>query len=110
MHQPYDRSGVRADDIRFDPAWHHVMRPRGRARGRRRGVGRPAAGAQVARAAKFIGVAQVEAGSTCPLAMTYACVPALRLSPAVAAVWEPLVTGGIYDTRCAAGRLRSAAR
>ncbi|MGQ0463696.1 MAG: acyl-CoA dehydrogenase family protein [Sporichthyaceae bacterium] len=99
VHRPYDRSGVRADEIRFDPAWHHVMRL-----AVEHGVGGAVwadsrSGAQVARAAKFVGVAQVEAGSTCPLAMTYACVPALRLSPAVAAVWEPLVTSGVYDTR-----------
>src|SRR5688572_30579713 len=25
VHVPYDRSGVGVDEIRFDPAWHHVM-------------------------------------------------------------------------------------
>ena len=99
VHLPYDRSGARVDEIRFDPAWHHVM-----GLAVEHGVAGAVwaddgPGAQVARAAKFIGVAQVEAGSTCPLAMTYACVPALRLDPTVAAQWEPLVTSGIYDTR-----------
>ena len=41
----------------------------------------PRPGAHVARAARFIMLAQVEAGITCPLAMTYSCVPALRLEP-----------------------------
>ncbi|HEX3613876.1 MAG TPA: acyl-CoA dehydrogenase family protein [Sporichthyaceae bacterium] len=98
-HVPYDRSGVRVDEIRFDPSWHHVMRlavEHGVA-GAVWADDQP--GAQVARAAKFIGVAQVEAGATCPLAMTYACVPALRLDPNAAAIWEPLVTSGIYDPR-----------
>jgi putative acyl-CoA dehydrogenase len=99
VHRPYDRSGVRSDEISFDPAWHHVMRLAVED-GVAAGVwadSDPAA--QVVRAAKFIGVAQVEAGSTCPLAMTYACVPALRLTDAVAARWEPLVTSNVYDTR-----------
>ncbi len=99
VHRPYDRSGERTDEIVFDPAWHHVMKL---------AVEHGVAGAvwaddgpaaQVVRAAKFIGVAQVEAGSTCPLAMTYACVPALRLTEAVAARWEPPVTAGVYDPR-----------
>lgn len=99
LHQPYDRSGVRVDEIQFNPAWHRVLRL---------GIEHGAAGAvwadsgpgaQVSRAAKFIAVAQVEAGTTCPLAMTYACVPALRLAPAVAELWEPLVTAGVYDPR-----------
>lgn len=98
VHVPYDRSGARVDEIRFDPAWHHTMRlavEHGVSGAVWRDTG---PGAQVARAAKFIGVAQVEAGSTCPLAMTYACVPALRLSPAGAG-WESLVSSGVYDTR-----------
>lgn len=110
VHVPYDRSGVRVDAIDFVPAWDHVMRL---------GVEHGASGAvwadadqpaaQVARAAKFIGVAQVEAGSTCPLAMTYACVPALRLTPSVAHFWEPRVTSGVYDPRdVASGQKRGA--
>jgi putative acyl-CoA dehydrogenase len=98
VHRPYDRSGARTDEVTFDPAWHAHMRL-----AVEHGVGGavwadagPAA--QVVRAAKFIGVAQVEAGSTCPLAMTYACVPALRLTAGVAERWEPLVTSGVYDT------------
>jgi putative acyl-CoA dehydrogenase len=100
VHSPYDRSGVRSDEIVFDPAWHHIMRlavEHGGAGAVWADPDQPAA--QVARAAKFIGVAQVEAGSACPLAMTYACVPALRLTPTVAERWERLVTAGAYDTR-----------
>jgi len=32
---------------------------------------------------------QVEAGVMCPLSMTYAAIPSLRLNPSVAAAWEP---------------------
>ena len=95
----HDRSGERVDEIRFHPAWHELMRL-----SVERGVtGAPWAddrpGAHVARAARFIMVAQVEAGITCPLAMTYSCVPALRLTPEAAGLWEPLVSSGVYDPR-----------
>ncbi|EHN12063.1 Acyl-CoA dehydrogenase [Patulibacter medicamentivorans] len=86
-------------EVRFDPAFHAIMR-----RAVEHGItGVPWAderpGAHVARAAKFMLLAQVEAGSTCPMAMTYSCVPALRLSDAVAAEWEPRVSSGVYDPR-----------
>ncbi|MBA2347100.1 MAG: acyl-CoA dehydrogenase family protein [Solirubrobacterales bacterium] len=101
VHRPYDRGGARTDEVTFTPAWDHVMRL-----AVEHGVAGavwadPHPAAQVARAAKFIGVAQVEAGSTCPLAMTYACVPALRLSDEVAARWEGPVTAGVYDPSAA---------
>ncbi len=99
MHQPYDRSGVRTDEIRFDPAWHHILRLAVEHGAAGAVWADDSPGAQVARAAKFIAVAQVEAGATCPLAMTYACVPALRLTVSVAQRWERLVTAGVYDPR-----------
>lgn len=101
-HVPYDRSGSRTDDIAFHPAWHRVL---GAAveHGVAGGVwrdGRP--GAHVARAAKFIAIAQAEAGVCCPIAMTSSSVPALRLAePAVADQWERLATSTTYDPRVA---------
>ena len=92
-----DRDGERADAIDFHPAWHDLM---GLAMDHGIGGGswaQDAPGAHVARAAKFILHAQVEAGTTCPLAMTWSSVGALRLEPEVAAVWEPLVTSGVYE-------------
>ncbi len=100
QHVPYDRSGERTDAIRFHPAWHEVL---GAAVGAGVAGGvwadaRP--GAHVARAAKFLAVAQAEAGVTCPIAMTNASVPALRLAePEVARLWERLTTSSTYDPR-----------
>jgi putative acyl-CoA dehydrogenase len=93
----YDPDGRHADEIDFHPAWHRLM-----ATSVEHGIAGapwadPRPGAHVARAAKFLMIAQVEAGITCPLAMTYSCVPALRLAEATAG-WEPLVSSGIYDT------------
>jgi putative acyl-CoA dehydrogenase len=93
----HDRFGRRLDEIDFHPSYHSLM-----AVATRRGMHaapwadrRP--GAHVARAAKFYLWAQVEAGHGCPISMTYAAVAALRLQPAVAATWEPLLTARAYD-------------
>ena len=103
QHLPYDRSGARTDDIAFHPAWHRVLGVAvegGVAGGVWRDV-RP--GAHVARAAKFIAIAQAEAGVTCPIAMTSSSVPALRLAePDIAAQWEALATSTTYDPSVAA--------
>jgi putative acyl-CoA dehydrogenase len=42
---------------------------------------------------------QAEAGYACPITMTFAVVPALRVQPELAAEWEPLVTATTYDPR-----------
>lgn len=96
---PYDRGGARTDAIALHPGWHEVLGAAVRAgvSGAAWTDGRP--GAHVARAAGFIAINQAEAGVGCPLAMTHSSVPALRLEPSVAAVWEPLVTSGSYDPR-----------
>jgi len=93
----HDRYGNRIDEVEFHPAWHHLMAT---------AVGHglhaapwaaPQQGAHVARAAAFYLWTQVEAGHGCPISMTYAAVPALRLQPDVAERWEPLLTAREYD-------------
>jgi len=56
-------------------------------------------GAHVARAALLFLHTQAEAGSCCPLTMTFASVPALRQQPEVYAEWEPRLLGTQYDPR-----------
>jgi putative acyl-CoA dehydrogenase len=75
------------DRVEFHPAWHSLL-----ALGIREGLQRP--GSHVARAATFMALAQVEAGVGCPLSMTHAAVPTLRLEPSLAAEWEPRVIAG----------------
>jgi len=93
----HDRFGERIDEVEFHPAWHELMKV---------AIGhglhalpwresRP--GAHAARAAAFYVWSQVEGGHGCPVSMTYAAVPALRKSPALAAEWEPLMTSLDYD-------------
>jgi putative acyl-CoA dehydrogenase len=59
----------------------------------------PKAGAHVARAAGNYLHTQVEAGHGCPITMTFAAIPALRLQPDLAALWEPKITARVYDPR-----------
>ena len=44
----------------------------------------PEPGAHVARAAAFMCLSQAEAGTGCPISMTYSVIPALRRQPEVA--------------------------
>jgi putative acyl-CoA dehydrogenase len=93
----HDRYGHRIDEVDFHPAWHSLMEvavSEGLA-GAPWADERP--GAHVARAAGFYTWGQVEAGHGCPISMTYAVVPALRSSPELAAVYEPLLTSRTYD-------------
>ena len=93
----HDRFGERIDEVEFHPAWHELMKV---------AVGHglhalpwrePRLGAHAARAAAFYVWSQVEGGHGCPISMTYAAVPALRKTPALASQWEPLMTTLDYD-------------
>jgi putative acyl-CoA dehydrogenase len=109
VHLVYDRSGRRVDAAEFHPSWHSLLD----IAAWHGLMGRPWSetqrGAHAARAARFILLAQVEAGVMCPISMTYASVPALRLDPGLAEVWEPLVMSAEYDPRPLPGKLKRGA-
>ncbi|MFD9033949.1 acyl-CoA dehydrogenase family protein [Streptomyces sp. NPDC059567] len=90
----HDRYGNRIDEVEFHPAWHRLL-GRSVGAGLTDAWGRP--GGHVRRAAGFMLATQTEAGHGCPLSMTHAAVPALRTDPALAAVWEPLLTSHAYE-------------
>jgi putative acyl-CoA dehydrogenase len=93
----HDRYGNRIDEVDFHPYWHELMTV-GVEHGLQGAAWRDErAGAHVARAAKFFVWGQVEAGHTCPLAMTYAAIPALRHNKELAERYEPLLAAKIYD-------------
>ncbi len=108
----HDRGGRRIDEVEFHPSWHallglgveHGLHALPWSRAYR---GRP--GAQVARAAKFLMLAQVEAGVGCPLSMTYSAVPALAAEPELAAEWIPRLTAAAYDPRLVPAREKAGA-
>ncbi len=93
----HDRFGHRIDEIAFHPAWHELMSL---------AIGHGAhslawtarrPGAHVARGILSYLWNQGESGICCPLGMTYSAIPALRLQPDLAAVWEPFITSTRYD-------------
>jgi len=93
----HDRFGQRVDEVEFHPAYHELMRVATRS-------GLHAAPwtsddlvAHTARAAKFYVWGQVEAGHGCPISMTYAAVPALRVAPKIAQLWEPRLSNRNYE-------------
>ncbi|ELG3104312.1 TPA: isovaleryl-CoA dehydrogenase [Escherichia coli] len=74
----YDAQGRRLDDVRFHPAWHLLMQALCTNRVHNLAWEEDArSGAFVARAARFMLHAQVEAGSLCPITMTFAATPLL---------------------------------
>ena len=59
----------------------------------------PQPGAHVARAAGFMCLSQAEAGTGCPISMTYSVIPALRRQPDCRRGWEPRFLSLNYDRR-----------
>ncbi len=101
VHKPvlrtHDARGTRIDEVEFHPAWHELMTIAVRHGLHAAPWADQTPGAHVARAAKFMVWTQTEAGHGCPISMTYACVPALRHAPGLAAAYEPLLTAPVYD-------------
>ncbi len=95
----FDRHGCRIDEVEFHPSWHTVMEMMITAGLHAAPWRAPVAGAQVARAAQFLLFGQVENGAQCPVTMTHASVPALRMAPQLAAKWLPKILSPHYDPR-----------
>ena len=95
----HDRFGHRIDLVEFHPAYHQLMQAAIEAGLTSLPWTDPQAGAHVARAAMTYLHSQAEAGSGCPLTMTFACVPALKLQPDIADQWLPKILATRYDPR-----------
>ncbi len=95
----HDRFGHRVDLVRFHPAYHTLMRTAIEHGLHASPWSDPGPGAHVARAARIYMHTQVEAGHQCPVTMTFAAVPSLRTTPALAAQWEPKIIARVYDPR-----------
>jgi putative acyl-CoA dehydrogenase len=98
VFMPYDRFGQRIDEVEFHPAYHALMRI-----GLEAGVAGAAwnvsEGGNALHTALLFLMGQADYGVCCPMSMTYAVVPALRVEPSVAAEWAPRVTAEAYDQR-----------
>jgi len=95
----HDRFGNRRDEVEYHPAWHQLMRLSVAHRLHNLPWAEPVEGAHVARAAMALLAAQNEAGHFCPISMTYAVAPVLRLQPNLAGEWEQGLLSGEYDPR-----------
>jgi len=95
----HDRFGHRVDLVKFHPAYHQLMRSAVEHGLHASPWTEPRPGAHAARAAHFYLQTQVEAGHGCPITMTFASVPALRTTPALAEAWVPRIGARRYDPR-----------
>ncbi len=95
----HDRFGRRIDQVNFHPAYHQLMQTAIEHGLHASPWSQPGAGAHVARAAKVYLHSQVEAGHGCPITMSFAALPALRLQSSLAQLWEPKLTARVYDPR-----------
>jgi putative acyl-CoA dehydrogenase len=95
----HDRQGFRVDEVRYHEAYHRLMGLALEGGLHSSPWSDPRPGAHVARAAKYFLQAQVESGHGCPVTMTFAAVPTLRLTPQVGEAWIPKVLHRGYDPR-----------
>lgn len=101
----FDASGARLDDVRFHPAWHLLMQ--GLCANRVHNLAweeEARKGAFVARSARFILHAQVEAGTLCPITMTHAATPLLQQAlPRAFHDWLTPLLSDRYDSHLTPG-------
>lgn len=95
----HDRFGDRRDEVTFHPSWHELMRTAIENQAHSLPWIEPRKGANVARAALFMLLAQNELGHTCPVSMTFSSIAALRLDPELTAQWESRILSPKYDPR-----------
>ncbi len=101
----YDPQGQRLDDVRFHPAWHLLMQ--GLCANRVHNLAweeEARAGSFVVRAARFVLHAQVEAGTLCPVTMTFAATPLLlQMLPTTFHDWLAPLRSDRYDSHLLPG-------
>ncbi|EKG9064028.1 isovaleryl-CoA dehydrogenase [Salmonella enterica] len=101
----YDPQGQRLDDVRFHPAWHLLMQ--GLCANRVHNLAweeEARAGSFVARVARFVLHAQVEAGTLCPVTMTFAATPLLlQMLPTTFHDWLAPLRSDRYDSHLLPG-------
>jgi putative acyl-CoA dehydrogenase len=110
-HRPvlrtHDRYGHRIDEVEFHPAYHALMQRAVRAGVHGFAWREPRAGAHVARGALSLLHHQAEAGTSCPLTMSYAAVPVLQRSATVRDAWLAKAIAPDYDGRAVAAELKT---
>jgi putative acyl-CoA dehydrogenase len=93
----FDRYGRQVDEVRFHPAYHELMTLAMAHRIHDIAWTTDQPGAHVGHFALLALFTEAEAGTMCPINMTYASVATLRSEPAVARPWLDALLGGEYD-------------
>ncbi|GLQ53867.1 acyl-CoA dehydrogenase family protein [Devosia nitrariae] len=93
----FDRTGRRIDEVEFHPAYHALMHLGLEAGYSALPWTATESGGHTAHAAMVYLLTQVEPGVCCPMTMTYAAVPALAATPALAERWRPGALAARYD-------------
>ncbi|WP_174849132.1 isovaleryl-CoA dehydrogenase [Yersinia artesiana] len=101
----YDAAGQRLDQVRFHPAWYVLMQELVNHRVHNLPWQEDARiGSFVARAARFILHAQVEAGTLCPITMTFGAIPLLQKTlPPLFQSWIPTLLSDRFDSHQVVG-------
>ncbi|CAN0600002.1 unnamed protein product, partial [Laminaria digitata] len=98
IFKPFDRFGHRIDEVEFHPHYHDLM-----GEAMRFGLSNAAWNEQEAGHVGFAALSylfgQAEAGVLCPMTMSYAAVPSLRIQPDVGEPWIEKLLSTEYDGR-----------
>ncbi len=97
--QPFDRYGMRIDRVAYHPAYHDLLALAVENEVASFAWNHEGPGGHVGHMALTYLFSQMEGGVMCPMAMTYAAIPALRASPALAESWIPRLLSNRYDGR-----------
>jgi len=95
----HDRFGNRLDLVEFHPAYHELMRISMENETHSLAWTSEKQGKYAARSALAFIKQQVDEGTSCPLTMTFAVVPSLKISEEIAEEWLPKVLSNEYDAR-----------
>lgn len=95
----HDRFGNRLDVVEFHPSYHELMRVSVENETHSLAWTSENSGKYAARSALAFIKQQVDEGTSCPLTMTFAVVPSLKIEPKIADEWLPKVLSNEYDAR-----------
>lgn len=95
----HDRFGNRSDTVEFHPAYHELMRIAFENETHSLAWTSERSGKYVARSVLAYLKQQADEGTSCPVTMTFAVVPSLKISEEIANEWLPKVLSNEYDER-----------
>lgn len=95
----FDRFGNRLDFVEFHPAYHELMRISLENATHSLAWTSENSGKYVARSVLAYLKQQVDEGTSCPVTMTFAVVPSLKIESKIADEWLPKVLANQYDAR-----------